>query len=50
MDIINIHGEIGRFQVKTDIAFLAFFKILDKGQDNSSSGCGCGVKFKGDEI
>ena len=38
------------FQVKTDIAFLAFFKILDKNEDNSSLRYHCGVKFEGDKI
>ena len=40
----------GRFQVKTDIAFLAFFEILDKDEDNSSLGYHCGVKFQDDKI
>ena len=40
----------GRFQVKTDIAFLAFFAILDKDEDNSSLGYHCGVKFQDDKI
>ena len=40
----------GQTQVKTDIAFLAFFKILDKDEDNSSLGYHCEVKFQGDKI
>ena len=44
------HVFIGQTQVKTDIAFLAFFKILDKDEDNSSLGYHCGVKFQDDKI
>ena len=48
--ITDFYGSFGRFQVKIDIAFLAFFKILDKDEDNSSLGYHCEVKFQGDKI
>ena len=47
---VSVADEYGWFQVKTDIAFLAFFKILDKDEDNSSLGYHCGVKFQDDKI
>ena len=51
----NVFAEQGRFQAKTNpakmyIAFFAFFKILDKDEDNASLGYHCGVKFQGDKI
>ena len=46
----NVISLVGQTQVKTDIAFVAFFKILDKDEDNSNLGYHCGLKFQGDEI